>query len=57
MRAGYILALKTGVVTMGNIKDEQVDGDPCERSIVDALEMPESEDIEFEPGRLGLRSF
>lgn len=57
MRAGYILALKTGVVTMGNIKDEQVDGDPCERSIVDALEMPESEDIEFEPGRLGLRIF
>ena len=37
-------------------KDEHVDGDPCERSIVDALEMPESEEIEFEPGRLGVRT-
>lgn len=42
---------------MENSKDERVDGDPRERSIVDVLEMPESEDIEFEPGRLGLRIF
>lgn len=41
---------------MENTKDEHVDGDPRERSIVDGLDMPESEDIEFEPGRLGVCS-
>ena len=51
------LVLNTGAVTIENSKDEHVDGDPREWSIVDALEMPESEDIEFEPVRLELRTF